>query len=64
MACGDYEVLKKVFEIMTKERISLSRYNDVVILTHAILPLVTFDKRFSSLAKRYSVHRTDPKGVY
>ncbi|QKR00734.1 PIN domain-containing protein [Metallosphaera tengchongensis] len=58
VVCDDYEVIRKTFEIMTRERLSLSRYNDVVILAHAILkrlPLATFDKRLSSLAKKYGI---------
>ncbi|AOL17532.1 twitching motility protein PilT [Sulfolobus sp. A20] len=59
VVCDDYEVIRKAFEIMTREGLSLSRYNDVVILSHAILrklPLATFDKRLSSLAKKYGIN--------
>ncbi|EWG07721.1 MAG: PIN domain-containing protein [Candidatus Aramenus sulfurataquae] len=58
VVCEEYEVVRKAIEIITKEKLSLSRYNDAVVLAHTIsrkLPLVTFDKRLSSLAKRYGV---------
>ncbi|MFP3346485.1 MAG: PIN domain-containing protein [Sulfolobaceae archaeon] len=51
-------IIGRALEILTKERLSLSRYNDVVILAHAIenkLPLATKDKALKSLAKRHGV---------
>ncbi|AAY81257.1 PIN domain-containing protein [Sulfolobus acidocaldarius] len=58
IVCEDFDVLKNAMEIILREKISLSRYNDPVILSHAILrklPLSTFDRRLSNLAKRYGI---------
>ncbi|EHP70430.1 putative nucleic acid-binding protein, contains PIN domain [Metallosphaera yellowstonensis MK1] len=56
--CDNDNIIGIALEILTKERLSLSRYNDVVILAHTIenkLPLATKDKALKSLAKRHGV---------
>jgi hypothetical protein len=56
--CDNDKIIGKALEILTKERLSLSRYNDAIILAHAIenkLPLATKDKALKSLAKRHGV---------
>ena len=56
--CDDDEVIGRALEILIKERLSLSRYNDVVILAHAIeseSPLATKDKALKGLARRRGV---------
>jgi len=56
--CDDYNVIGRALEILLKERLSLSRYNDVVILSHAIesgSPLATKDKALKGLARRHGV---------
>lgn len=56
--CDDDEVVGRALEILIKERLSLSRYNDVVILAHAIesdSPLATKDKALKGLARGHGV---------
>jgi hypothetical protein len=56
--CDNDDVIGRALEILTKERLSLSRYNDVVILAHAIVnksPLATKDKALKGLARRHGV---------
>ncbi|MCI4455182.1 MAG: PIN domain-containing protein [Sulfolobus sp.] len=56
--CDNDDVIGRALEILIKERLSLSRYNDVVILAHAIvnkLPLATKDKALKGLARRHGV---------
>jgi hypothetical protein len=56
--CDNDDVIDRALEILTKERLSLSRYNDVVILAHAIenySPLATKDKALKGLARRHGV---------
>jgi len=56
--CDDDGVIGKALEILIKERLSLSRYNDVVILAHAIeseSPLATKDKALKGLARGHGV---------
>jgi len=56
--CDDDEVIGRALEILIKERLSSSRYNDVVILAHAIesgSPLATKDKALKGLARRHGV---------
>jgi len=56
--CDDDEVIGRALEILIRERLSLSRYNDVVILAHAIeseSPLATKDKALKGLARRRGV---------
>ncbi|AHC52062.1 twitching motility protein PilT [Sulfolobus acidocaldarius SUSAZ] len=58
IVCDDAEIIRKAIDITRKEKLSFSRYNDLVILSHSIsrkLPLATFDKRLSNLTKRYNV---------
>ena len=56
--CDDYDVINRALEILIKERLGLSRYNDVVILAHAIeseSPLATKDKALKGLARGHGV---------
>ena len=56
--CDDDEVIGRALEILIRERLSSSRYNDVVILAHAIeseSPLATKDKALKGLARRHGV---------
>ena len=56
--CDKDDVMDRALEILIKERLSLSRYNDVVILAHAIesdSPLATKDEALKSLARRHGV---------
>jgi hypothetical protein len=56
--CDDDEVIGRALEILIRERLSLSRYNDVVILAHAIeseSPLATKDKALKGLARGHGV---------
>jgi len=56
--CDSDDVIGRALEILIKERLSLSRYNDVVILAHAIeneSPLATKDKALKGLARRHGV---------
>ncbi len=48
------ETVKMAFELLKSEKISLSRFNDAMILVHAIDKgvLVTFDSKFRELARR------------
>ncbi|WP_287689023.1 hypothetical protein [Metallosphaera javensis (ex Sakai et al. 2022)] len=51
-------VLRKGLEIISSEKLSLSHYNDVIILSHSIineLPLVSFDRNLMKLARKYNV---------
>jgi predicted nucleic acid-binding protein len=53
----DNNVLKAL-EILKKEKLTLSNYKDLVILSHSILenyPLATFDKKLSKIAQKYGV---------
>ncbi|WP_148882354.1 PIN domain-containing protein [Thermococcus aciditolerans] len=51
------ETVKMAFELLKSEKISLSRFNDAMILVHAIDKgvLVTFDSKFRKLARRTGV---------
>ena len=56
--CDDDDVIGRALEILIKERLSSSRYNDVVILAHAMeneSPLATKDKALKGLARRHGV---------
>jgi len=56
--CDNDDVIGRALEILIKERLSSSRYNDVVILAHAIeseSPLATKDKALKGLARRHGV---------
>ncbi|MCI2414702.1 MAG: PIN domain-containing protein [Candidatus Aramenus sp.] len=58
VVCEEVGVIRRALDIMREEKLSFSRYNDLVILSHSIyrkLPLATFDKGLSNLAKRYNV---------
>ncbi|BFH74830.1 PIN domain-containing protein [Sulfurisphaera javensis] len=51
-------ILRKGIDIILSEKLSLSHYNDVVILSHAIvnnLALASFDRDLIKIAKKYSV---------
>lgn len=51
------ETVKRAFGILMEEKLSPSRFNDAMILVHALKKgvLVTFDARFRKLAKRKGV---------
>ncbi|WP_258084527.1 PIN domain-containing protein [Thermococcus thermotolerans] len=53
----DSQIVKKAFEILKVEKLSLSRFNDAMILVHAVEKgvLVTFDSKFRKLAERRGV---------
>ena len=56
--CDDDDVIGRALEILIRERLSSSRYNDVVILAHAIeseSPLATKDKALKDLARGHGV---------
>jgi len=56
--CDDDDVIGRALEILIRERLSSSRYNDVVILAHAMeneSPLATKDKALKGLARRHGV---------
>lgn len=50
--------IKKSLDIISTERLAVSHYNDIVILSHAItknLPLVSFDRDLIKIAKKYNI---------
>ncbi|QDA31264.1 PIN domain-containing protein [Thermococcus indicus] len=51
------QIVKKAFEILKVEKLPLSRFNDAMILAHALEKgvLVTFDSKFRKLAGRMGV---------
>jgi len=51
------KVVENALRILIEENLSLSRFNDAIILVHAIEKgaLVTFDSKFRKLAKRRGV---------
>lgn len=53
----DYKVILHALELLEREKLSLSRFNDVVILIHAIEKncLATFDQRLRRLAVKLEV---------
>ena len=53
----DYKVLLHALELLEREKLSLSRFNDVVILVHAMEKnyLATFDQRLRRLAAKLKV---------
>lgn len=54
----NYNAVMYALNILEKNRLSLSRFNDALILYHAVLrkyPLATFDTRFRKLAIKYGV---------
>ena len=58
VVCDCIENVYDAIDILMKEKLSLSNYKDMVILSHAIrgkYPLVTFDKRLTKIAQRYGV---------
>mgnify|MGYP001773005003 CR=1 FL=1 len=58
VACDCPENLMDAAKMVTAESLSLSGFKDMVILSHAIrgkLPLATFDKKLTKVAKRYGV---------
>ena len=53
----DYKAILHALELLEREKLSLSRFNDVVILIHAIEKnrLATFDQRLRRLAVKLGV---------
>jgi len=53
----DYKVILHALELLEREKLSLSRFNDVVILVHAMEKnyLATFDQRLRRLAAKLKV---------
>ncbi len=51
------ETIENALNLLVGEKISLSRFNDVVVLLHALEKgtLVTFDKKLRRLAKRKGI---------
>ena len=50
--------LKKALEIITSRRLSLARFNDMVVLSHAMnerTPLATFDGKLRKIAEGFRV---------
>jgi len=57
--------LKKALEIITSQKLPLARFNDVVILSHAIIekaPLATFDRRLREDAQKFKI-KTLPEKI-
>jgi len=56
--CDSVNNIVDSLEILIREKLPLADYKDMIILSHAIrekLPLVTFDKKLSKIAKKYGV---------
>lgn len=53
----DHKVILRALELLEKEKLSLSRFNDVIILTHTLEKgyLATFDQKLRKLAERLGV---------
>ena len=50
--------LKKALEIITSQELSLARFNDMLILSHAIhekAPLATFDRKLRENAEEFKI---------
>lgn len=58
IVCDCNNNVLKALEILRKEKLTLTSYKDMVILSHSILenyPLATFDKKLSKIAQKYGV---------
>ncbi|AAL80698.1 PIN domain-containing protein [Pyrococcus furiosus DSM 3638] len=53
----DHNVILRAIDILERENLSLSRFNDMIILVHAIEKgtLATFDQKLRKLARKLSV---------
>ncbi|NJE10170.1 PIN domain-containing protein [Thermococcus sp. MAR1] len=51
------EIVRRAIELLTAEKLSLSRFNDAMILVHAIEKgvLITFDSKFRKLGRKRGV---------
>ncbi|MBP1357368.1 MAG: PIN domain-containing protein [Sulfolobus sp.] len=58
ISCSSRDDIIDAINILRKEELSLSRYNDIVIMVHALhrkLPIATFDKKLQSISRKYGV---------
>ena len=58
VVCDSVNNIVDSLEMLIREKLPLADYKDMIILSHAIrekLPLVTFDKKLSKIAKKYGV---------
>ncbi|EZQ01642.1 twitching motility protein PilT [Candidatus Acidianus copahuensis] len=58
ISCSSRDDIVDALNILRKEDLSLSRYNGLVIMIHALrrkLPIATFDKRLRSVSRKYGV---------